>query len=147
MYPSADASLCPNCHKRPADTLLEYDEVIAFDYQARSWTRRRRQISWSQTSVSGKVMLCRECAAAYARSVALRRIGHRFTNIGMALIGVGFVTYFAAVLLNTDLHLSPAQLIPLAPAVIGLVSLVVGLGIELSGRMIRHSATRFLANR
>lgn len=147
MVPTVDGSLCPNCHKRPADTLLEYDELIALNISGRYIGRGRRQTSWSQTVARGKVTLCRECAAAYARSLSLRQIGHRFTNIGMALIAIGFVLYFAAVILNTDLHLSPAQLIPLAPAAIGLVSLMIGLGMELSGRTLRRSATRFLANR
>lgn len=147
MMPAVDASLCPNCHKRPADTPLEYDELVALDYRTRSRSRVRREISWNQTTARGTIKLCRECAAAYARSLSLRQIGHRFTNIGMALIAGGFVLYFAAVWLVSDLSHSPAQLIPLAPAAIGLVSLVVGLGMELSGRTIKRSATRFLANR
>jgi uncharacterized protein YjeT (DUF2065 family) len=90
-------------------------------------------------------MLCRDCAAAYARAVSLRQTGHRFTNIGMALIAVGIVLYFAAVWAISSLSGSPLQLLPLVPAAIGLVSLLAGFGMELAGRAAKRGATRFLA--
>ena len=145
MQSTYDSSMCPNCRQRPAEVPVEYDELLASDYQARAWSRRKRQISWSQTSASGKVTLCRDCAAAYARSISLRQTGRRFTNIGMALVAVGFVAYFAAVWAIAGLSGSPLQLLPLAPAAIGLLSLLAGLGMELAGRAVKRGATRFLA--
>ena len=147
MQSTYDSSMCPNCRQRPAEVLVEYDELLALDYRTRSWSRRQRQISWSQTSASGKVTLCRDCAGTYARSVSLRQTGRRFTNVGMALIAVGVVLYFAAVWTISGLSGSPLQLLPLAPAVIGVVALLAGFGMELAGRAAKRSSTRFLAAR
>ncbi|HEV2459363.1 MAG TPA: hypothetical protein VGS80_13465 [Ktedonobacterales bacterium] len=145
MQSTYDSSMCPNCRQRPAEVLVEYDELLASDYRTRSWSRMRRQISWSQTAASGKVTLCRDCAAGYARSVSLRQTGRRFTNIGMARVAVGVVAYFAAVWAISSLSGSPLQLLPLAPAAIGLMSLLAGFGIELAVRAAKRGATRFLA--
>jgi hypothetical protein len=145
MQSTYDSSMCPNCGQRPAEVVVEYDELLALEYRTRSWSRMRRQVSWSQTSASGNVTLCRDCAAAYERSVLLRQTGRRFTDIGMALIAVGVVAYFAAVWAISSLSGSPLQLLPLAPAAIGLVSLVAGLGMELAARPAKRGATRFVA--
>jgi uncharacterized protein YjeT (DUF2065 family) len=147
MQSTYDSSMCPNCRQRPAEVLVDYDELLALDYRTRTWGARQRQVSWSQTSASGKVLLCRDCAAAYARSTSLRQTGRRFTNIGMALIAIGVVLYFAAVWAIAGLSGSPLQLVPLAPAAIGLVSLLAGFGLEFIGRAAKRSATRFLVAR
>jgi hypothetical protein len=59
---------CPNCHTRPADTLVHYDELVKRSYQrtSRQSTRGRVTVrSYSSTSDRGDATLCSVCAARY----------------------------------------------------------------------------------
>src|SRR5262249_18864614 len=90
---------CPNCHARPADTLVHYDELVNRRYQrtSRQSARGRMTVrSYSSVSDRGDATLCSVCAARYTRMVKMRELGLTLANRGfLALLGCMLLAVFA----------------------------------------------------
>jgi hypothetical protein len=139
--------LCPNCGERGTDTLVDYYEVVSFNYSTYAVTRRRRGARWSKTWVSGKVQLCSQCASLYNRSVQYRQRGRRMINRSTAgLVAAGFfylILYSQVVALK---HGIGAVVIAL-PALAAFVFLCIGLVYLAAGTLMKPRSTQFLAKR
>lgn len=133
--------LCRLCETRPADTKVYYDEVLDSQTTRTALTRRRSRYSTRALTSYGDMMICSSCAGRYERSVGVRKQGRRLMNGGILLMIIG-VLLFAVTL--GSVQGSFMELVTAAPVVIGIVLLVVGLGLSVTGNRLKQPMTRYL---
>lgn len=158
MPTDAENMLCPNCRERIADTPVVYDEALfsemretgvgnvglRVDHVAVGRAEVSTNISQRRIASDGTVMLCAHCAAAYQRCVRLRVVGRRLMNTGVVVMVVFAIVY--SLFLSGSAQRGVAGLVVAGLAGVGAVILVAGAGMYVSGRMLRHSAARFVGN-
>ena len=136
--------VCPNCTQRRADTVVDYYEVVQFDYSAQSHARRRRQVSLRKTWVEGKSRLCGQCAGLYTRSVTNRRLGRRLVSWGTAVVIGGAILFLILNANVAPLRQGAGELASAIPTLLGLIGVIVGLALLAQGTILKRRATRFL---
>jgi hypothetical protein len=139
--------LCPNCAQRRADAVVDYYEVVAFTYAARAASRRRRDISFRKTWVSGKARLCEQCANLYNKSVAHRQIGSRLINWGTAILLGGAILFLFLYSNVSALQHGVGEYAIALPTLLGLIGVIYGLIQLVLGTTLKRRATHFLEKR
>lgn len=137
-------SKCPNCQVRPADTDVEYDEVLSANFRSVASSRGRRARSFNTITTYGRTRLCSGCAADYRRVVQLRTSGQRIANYGFVGIAVGAILFVIGAATVPGWTTSAAFLF-LAPAMaLALLVVVAGSILVFAALARRRSATRFI---
>jgi len=135
--PQAQNSMCKLCTTRPADTKVYVDEVVA-SRTAHAW----RTYTNHSLTMRGVETVCAQCAAQYDTSFTLRRNGRRMINWGLIVLVVG-VLLFGLTWASTQGSL--LELVIIAPTLIGIILLGVGLGLSVAGNRLKRPMTRHLA--
>ncbi|HLJ80105.1 MAG TPA: hypothetical protein VKT52_01385 [Ktedonobacterales bacterium] len=158
--------MCPSCHERPADTDVEFSEVVSqtapsswgwlkglfwnqqrIDQQFAHATEAGEQLktlvshSTSGRTLSGHVLLCAQCAASYNRSFTLREKAQRAGYIGFA----GLV--LCVIILLVAAHGAATTAVEILAGVVALASLVViltGVWMGMRGSFLHRTSSRFL---
>lgn len=136
-------SLCPNCKTHPADTEVQYDELVASRFARTSYGYNYGHRSFGSVSQRGSATLCPACAATFERMTRLRTLGASIGNRGFLALFAS-VVFLAVAVGGFRLSQGMGLYIASAPLAISAVVVLVGSVLALASRVIRPSATRFL---
>lgn len=137
-------SKCPNCQMRPADSDVEYDEVLSASFRSDASSRGRRARSFSSTTAYGRARLCARCAAGYHRMVRQRATGRRIANYGLVGTVIGATIFGIGAAAVPGWSTSAVFLFLIPAMVLALVTLLTGSILILAAYVRRGSATRFI---
>ncbi len=148
---------CPLCQKRPPNTKVEYDELVASETTVsdgsmfadpniivqRTYNINNIASRYTNNSQStyGELMVCAECAARYERSVTLRALSRPLMLWGVAALVVGIVVF----VVTLAPHGSPWELLAFIPLVVAVGLFASGLGASMIGRSLAQPVRRYLA--
>jgi hypothetical protein len=133
-------SKCPNCQVRPADSDVEYDEVLSANFRSEASSRGRRARSFSSLTTYGHTRLCARCAADYRRVVWLRTTSRRIANYGFVGFVVGAIIFGIGAAAVPGWSTSVVVLI----LALALVAVLAGSILVFAALARRRSATRFI---
>lgn len=146
--------LCPLCEKRPPDTTLFYNEVVASNTVVRdagispnsvimhipSIDYAGSKYASTEYDADGGLKVCAECAARYNRSLTLRARSRPLLNWGIVALVVSIVVTILTVRPNG----SPWEALALAP-LLGAVGLfLAGAAAAIIGNRLAQPVKRYL---
>jgi hypothetical protein len=136
---------CPNCQIRPADTDVEFHEVLHSRYQSRMWAMGW----WQDRSIrgfykSGRARLCARCAANYRRIVQMRTNGMRALNYGFAALLAGAVLFGIGAAAMPAWSAGISGLLLASPMALALLVMLTGGVIYIVGVVRWPAAARFV---
>lgn len=137
-------SKCPNCQVRPADTDVEYDEVLSANFRSVASSRWRRARSFSSITTYGHARLCSRCAAEYRRVVWLRATGRRVANYGVVGILVGAILFVIGAATVPGWTTSAVFLFLVPAMALALLVVLAGSVLVFAALARRRSVTRFI---